>query len=210
MLFPINYIAHLATGRSEKEYREMLEKAGISNVDLLNPLAKITGLQFKKISELSLLAYQGDYPLSLVLGEDFNISTHGILGLAIISSKNIAEALHVAGQYSHLIMPAIHFDFKVDGKKASITLEHNANFGVSANYLMEVFVCVIKEFFDQIKDKPTIIGIEFSHDNQFPVVHYQKFLQAEHQQTTCHYCPAKGYQSCFSRNGYISNYLIHH
>ena len=156
----------------------MLEKAGISSIDLLNPLAKITGLQFKKISELSLLAYEGDYPLSLVLGEDFNISTHGILGLAIISSKNIAEALRIAGQYSHLIMPAIHFDFKVEGKKASITLEHNANFGVSANYLMEVFMCVIKEFFDQIKNKPTINGIEFSHNNQFPVAHYHNYFGA--------------------------------
>ena len=176
MLFPINYIAHLATGRSEKDYMEMLEEVGISSVDLLNPLAKITGLQFKEIAELSISTYQGDYPQSLVLGGDFNISTHGIFGLAIISSKNIAEALDIASQYSHLIMPAIRFDFKVEGKQASITLEHNANFGVVANHLMEIFMCVIKEFFDQIKDKPKISCIEFSHKNQFPEIHYKNYF----------------------------------
>ncbi|OUS26993.1 hypothetical protein A9Q99_17450 [Gammaproteobacteria bacterium 45_16_T64] len=173
MLFPVSYISPLEGYLSSAEFDSVLLLAGISNADVIGVDAKITGLQFEKVLQISAERYQYDYPLSLFIGKRFNIAIHGILGLAILASASIGEAIVLGKQYIHLVMPAVVIDTHLEKNQMTINLKPNVALRWGENVLIEVSMCVLKSFLEQCQTAIPIEEVSFSHQCSSKLEDYQ-------------------------------------
>lgn len=176
MMFPISYISPLEGYLPSDEFARVLELAGISNLDLRGNDAKINGLQFEKVLQLSEERYHDRYPLSLFIGKRFNIATHGILGLAILASASIGEAIVLGNQYVHLVMPAVVIDTHLENNQMIINLKPSVALRWGEEILLEVSMCVIKSFLEQCQIEIPIEEVSFSHQCSGELEHYQTYF----------------------------------
>ena len=103
--------------RFYSELLEYIQQCGLSTVNLLEN----TGLNELQLNDEAFLATQaeteqliinaltitGEPNLGMIVGAKFNISAHGVVGFAALSSATVADALDIANRYISIITPLI-------------------------------------------------------------------------------------------------------
>lgn len=175
MLIPASYIIHVEELASVADYKAALKQAGIEKKSLTEHDAKVTAQQFLTLIEEADKLYTGDYPASLLVAKHFNISTHGILGLALMSSTTVGGAIELGLKYAHLAMPAVKFDVDITDQ-IIVTLSPGADLGAAHHTLIEISMAALKSFMDQVLEVTPIAGVEFQHPCRFSTQHYREYF----------------------------------
>jgi len=112
--------------RFYSELLDYIQQSGLSTTDLLES----TGLNEQQLNDEAFLATQaeteqliinalkitGEPNLGMIVGAKFNISSHGVVGFAALSSSTVADALDVANKYIPILTPLIEIGTPYSGK----------------------------------------------------------------------------------------------
>ncbi len=175
MQFPNSYI--LMTHLKDKGAVESaLHHVGLSLDDINTPNGFISGSQVKALIDLNMELHTSDTPYSILIAKEFNVATHGIIGLSVASSKNIKAAAKAAQKYSKLINPAIHYNFQVTKRNSSCILTPEKAFEKAGLALVEINMMVIHQFLRLSKHQITPDFVQFAHSTCFPLHHYEQYF----------------------------------
>ena len=163
MRFPVSYVSFSLGDCSESELEIFLSDIGLTVEDLNTPNQTINGVQFKAFLEAALDDYHEPTPASLAIAKNFNVGTHGLFGLALVSSSNLREALETGLEFSSLMMPAIDFYFEAGESYSACFIECHPDFGRGCALLSEISIAVVASFLKH--SSPTILPeeIHFQH-----------------------------------------------
>ncbi len=64
--------------------------------------------------------------LGLILGQNLNVTAHGMMGVAVMSSKNLGDALNVASQFYKTRLSAFSAFTEISNDKLTFTIEHDS------------------------------------------------------------------------------------
>ncbi len=123
-VMPIDYMASLARllkkrGISTKDF---LEGSGISVQSIENPDVLISYSQYETLIENAL--YLSNEPaLGLFLGQYHNITSHGLLGQAVLTSPNMEKALRLTLRYIKTRNQLIDLDVEIKGKSVTLLFD---------------------------------------------------------------------------------------
>jgi AraC-like DNA-binding protein len=176
----INYMASLATllnkrGVSSKDF---LEGSGISVQSLENPEALISPYQYETLIENAL--YLSNEPaLGLFLGQHHNITTHGLLGQAVLTSPNMEKALRVTLRYIKTRNQLINLDVEVKGKSVTLLFDVSIVSERSRRFFLESMISGIRSIWKLLLGEDmsaTEINLQFPAPEYYPL--YEQMLKA--------------------------------
>lgn len=127
---------------------EMMEKKGIPAAQLLEgidlperqrwnePGLRIVATDFDKLVRRALALSEEPW-LGWSFGQSMNISTHGFLGYAAMSSATLGDAIDLAVKYFRTRSTIIALDFFIDGDQAVIQANEQLALNELANFSIE-------------------------------------------------------------------------
>lgn len=134
---PTNYLADLV--RVVERYgvgREALLEGVVDDPALLeDPGARIA---FAEVAELIERAIEltGDRALAISMGLQMQVSSHGYLGFAAMTSRTVREALELACRFAPLRFPALSLRLDVGEEEAALVLEERVPFGTAHEFVL--------------------------------------------------------------------------
>lgn len=176
MQFPISYVSFGIPQKPEAEAEAFLANVGLSPSDFTTPNKTISGIQFKAFIDDALAHHDQSIPLSFVIANNFNVGTHGIFGMALVSSSNLVEALNIGLEFYKLIMPAITFSVEEGETESACVVDCHPGFEQGTHLLIEICVLVMASFLQHAKPpiKPNLI--QFKHEPKASPELYEKQL----------------------------------
>ncbi len=110
---PARYYAQLCHSLEDEglDTEVVFKAAGISAAQLYAPNAMLSMHQFEQLVA-ALLAHSGRRDLGFVLGRQIKLSSHEILGYAILTSPTLDYALQLASRYYRLMNPAFSMHYR--------------------------------------------------------------------------------------------------
>ncbi len=114
---PVNYVRNLVElmAASGIDTARLLKKAGLTHEQVFADKARLRFEQFRAVM-LAGQALSGDQALGLHLGKKLALTAHGLLGYAVMSSANLAEAMSLLQRYfctrTRLLAPTFEQDEK--------------------------------------------------------------------------------------------------
>ncbi len=174
--FPNTYalMTHL---QDDKLVEELLSSVNLSKTALQEPNGTVSGLPFKQLLDINIARHDSPVPYSMNVAEEFNVATHGMLGLAITASKDLGEALQLLLKFTPLINPALIVDFKQEQDYSYCFVDCHPSFGGACAVMVEIAMMVIMQFLSQSKEQVTPYKLDFSHQTPFAQHYYQDYFQ---------------------------------
>ncbi len=175
MRFPNSYalMKHL----EDELVDHLIAKIGLTKDKLQVTNGTVSGLAFRLLLDLNISIHDSPIPYSLNIANEFNIATHGMLGLAIASAKNLEEALGLATKFTPLINPAINTEMRESNANSLCIMTCNSAFGNSGNVLLEVSMMVLNQFLLQTQNNVRAEFLQFSHKNEYSSHYYEEYFQ---------------------------------
>lgn len=108
----------------ERELNETLQQQGIDINSLATPNVRIS---LETVNELLKLVFkhENQYVFAAIVGTQMKLSSHGFIGFAAMTAKNVREALDIAIRYVPLIINGVNFRLENDGETAHFYIEEN-------------------------------------------------------------------------------------
>lgn len=103
---------------------------------LTSPTGRLSFVDFHQLSQ-SALDRCGDPALGLVLGQRLNVSTHGILGYAVLSSANLGTALQFALRYYRVLGLAFELEMIEQDGHAELRAVESFPMGAQSRFAAE-------------------------------------------------------------------------
>jgi AraC-like DNA-binding protein len=127
---PSTYLVHLVelTRRFGVDDDELLEELGLEVDDLTEATRRLEVPEVIRLVERA-RALTGEPGLGVYLGLAMRASWHGYLGFAVLTAKDIGDALKLAERFIATRTTALAFKLTVEGGVASVVLEEKADFG---------------------------------------------------------------------------------
>ncbi len=121
---PGSYMMNLVKVVSELggDANEVLQRAKVKREDIMDPHSQISFQQFRTLLLEGAKSCQQP-ALGLYLGSTLTITSHGILGYAVMSSANVRAALELAMEYFQLRTPLSQLSLSEQTHEAKLTLE---------------------------------------------------------------------------------------
>jgi AraC-like DNA-binding protein len=122
---PLTFSAELVPVAYADALLSLAEELGVARAALLagarvkpellgNPNGRLSFLDFNQLASVALQLCR-EPALGLVLGQRLNVSTHGILGYAVLSSANLGHALQFAMKYYRVLGLAYELELVEQG-----------------------------------------------------------------------------------------------
>lgn len=166
----------------------LLEGSGISKNLLENVEAFLNYKQYHYLIRRA-LTLTGEASLGLYFGQRLNISTHGLLGYAIMSSENLQKAAEIGMKYIAIRHRMITLDFKIDGDSAELhfdaLLDDQDLYRFEIEAALSSLFCIWKFI---LGDDATVQTIAFNYHPANDTENYHDFFgqQVLFQQPTNH------------------------
>lgn len=170
-----SYIDQAPEFMSVQEHQTVLRGFGIDPDSLSSPNATITGQQFVNLLTGLDLRYEGDYPPSLMVAENFNMAKHGLLGLAVMTSSTIEDALQKGMRYTQLVMPLLKLEFIETPVKKLCLLPYEEDVDLPRT-LIEVSLGVCKHFLCQASESIQIEEIQLAYTPKYSIDYYEAYF----------------------------------
>lgn len=100
---------------------------GLTNDETVDPAREITGLQELEVLRNILRELNPSVPFAFLAGQRYHLTTHGMLGFAILSSANGWSALDVTMKYFDLSFSFNKLGFEVDGGHGLLLYDDSDN-----------------------------------------------------------------------------------
>ena len=137
MSLPSAYLVHLV---------ELTRRFGVDDDDLLEPLGldaddlSDSGARLEVSQVVSLIdrarTLTGEPGLGVYLGLAMRASWHGYLGFAVLTAKDIGDALRLGERFIATRTTALGLRLTVEGGVASVTLEEREDFGAARDVVV--------------------------------------------------------------------------
>ncbi|HEX4896666.1 MAG TPA: AraC family transcriptional regulator [Solimonas sp.] len=116
---PARYYALLASRLLELgvDVPALLREAGVDPVVLMAPDGQLRPEQVERLAALA-VTHSGRSDLGFELGRRLKLSSHDILGYAMLSAPTLDYALRLVARYFSLITPTYRMQFRSDGQRA--------------------------------------------------------------------------------------------
>ena len=152
---PIAYVRltlELAENRGA-DRREVLKKTGISEAVLDRPDSRIPLLDYGRIVART-LAITGDASLGYAFGLRSTLTSHGLVGLGIMSQRTLREALEFIGKYLvQLRAPGFTFRCFTEGEHVVVDVRETLDYGPLRQYALDMalvgFTRIVQPFVPQ-------------------------------------------------------------
>ena len=114
----------------------MLERAGIPSDAPDDPEYTLAPREELAFLEDALLTLEQP-DLGLTLGPRYHLPMYGMLGLAAMTSANLAETFRVVFKYIHLTWTFMHWNLRTENKQVIIQLEKRRDLGNCYQYMVD-------------------------------------------------------------------------
>lgn len=134
---PSAYLVHLVelARRFGVDDDELLEPLGLELEDLREPTRRLEVAQVITLIERA-RALTGEPGLGVYLGLAMRASWHGYLGFAVLTARDIGDALRLGERFLPTRTTAFGFRLTVEGGVASFVIEERADFGPSRDVVV--------------------------------------------------------------------------
>ncbi len=134
---PGAYALHLLdlVARYEVGAEELLEGFGLSREALAAPASRVSLTVAERVVERA-IRLTGDPALAVAMGLQLPISSHGYLGFAAMTARNVREALELAVRFAPTRTTALALSLHVEGDVASLVLEERAPLGALREFVI--------------------------------------------------------------------------
>jgi len=102
-----------------------LEGTGITPAELHNTEQMLSINQNAKLTN-NAINITGIPHLGLMLGQNLNVTAHGMMGIAIMSSKNLGDALNIVCQYLKTRLTVLSATNEIKGNKLILTIKQDS------------------------------------------------------------------------------------
>ncbi len=178
----VNYLQRLGI-----DEQSCLIETGIANI-LAEPnpespeqsLVTIDINQYRKLVEsLKKLSQQPE--IGILLGQQYNISTHGNLGQVALCSQNIWEAVALVTKYTELRNHLLSMEWRRENAMAVLEFSTHLEATDLQQYAMEVAMSTMNRWLrfclKSVESSPAMIEMHFSHPEPSYVETYRKVLR---------------------------------
>jgi AraC-like DNA-binding protein len=131
------YAAHLVevSSRFGVEADELLGPSGLDVGALLEPTTRLDAEQIAALIERA-RTLTGEPGLGVYLGLAMRASWHGYLGFAVLTAKDVGDALRMGERFVATRTTALAFRLSVDDGEASVWVEERSDFGSARDVVL--------------------------------------------------------------------------
>ncbi|RJG10394.1 AraC family transcriptional regulator [Pseudomonas cavernicola] len=144
---PLNFTAELVPIAYASALLDLAEQLGLPRAELLaaarvkpqvldNPNGRLSFIDFNLLASAALL-HCNEPALGLVLGQRLNVSTHGILGYAVLSSANLGKAIQFALKYYRVLGLAFELEMVEAGERVELRASEAMPLGALSRFAAE-------------------------------------------------------------------------
>lgn len=144
---PLNFTAELVPVAYAEALLALAEELGVPRAALFvaarvrpevlgSPNGRLSFADFHLLTQAALQRC-GEPALGLVLGQRLNVSTHGILGYAVLSSANLGKALQFALKYYRVLGLAFELELVEQGEDMELRALESFPMGPQARFAAE-------------------------------------------------------------------------
>ncbi|WP_137888745.1 AraC family transcriptional regulator [Pseudomonas sp. 2FE] len=144
---PLNFTAELVPMAYVDALLDLAEELGLPRAELLaaarvkpqvldNPKGRLSFIDFNLLASVALLRCN-EPALGLVLGQRLNVSTHGILGYAVLSSANLGKAIQFALKYYRVLGLAFELEMVEEGERVELRASESMPLGALSRFAAE-------------------------------------------------------------------------
>lgn len=163
--FPIHYVQvaeSLVRARGGNVDR-LHQRCGVNPSDLSDPSATIDGEQLYKVIMACIEhCLPGEPPATQIL-RHFPLTALGPLGMLVITSETIGDALATALPYIELIMPAFTFRRVIESQGIRVRVTLACDFGSASGVLTEIAVGILMGITPYAMSQGLPLHVQFSH-----------------------------------------------
>ena len=157
----------------------VLRAADIWPTQIYGPDATLSVVQFEALVD-QLIKASGRTDLGFLMGRQVKLSSHEILGNAILTSPTLDYALQIASRYYRLMNPAFEMQYRHGPKSSEVIFQPIQSLGTPAlRFLLEmVVVSAHEQIKSLIQEAMPVYGIYVSYAEPAYVQHYRKLQPA--------------------------------
>ncbi|MBG6949439.1 AraC family transcriptional regulator [Pseudomonas aeruginosa] len=144
---PLNFTAELVPVAYAEALLDLVAEYGVFRQALFDaarvrpevldsPNGRLSFLDFNQLT-YSAQALCGEPALGLVLGQRLNVSAHGILGYAVLSSANLGKAIQFALKYYRVLGLAYELELVLDDGRAELRAVESMPLGAASVFAAE-------------------------------------------------------------------------
>ncbi|KPL95209.1 AraC family transcriptional regulator [Vibrio splendidus] len=139
------------------DIERLLNDVGLPNMDWRDPNGKLTYADKLALFSAANQSFPHD-GLGLWLGEHASLSHFGVLGYALSTSQDVAEAIKSGFKYLRLNGPIFSVKLLVDSGLAAIQIENTLEVGDLLPFCSEYFLSSIVSLFKELTGEPLSIN----------------------------------------------------
>ncbi len=122
--------------------KALLEGVGVDVASLTQPQSRVSAELCQRATEQA-LQQAGHLGLGFEYAKAVRVTLHGALGMAVLSSLTLQDALDVAQRYLQLKAPLVRLEYRLEGSQSHIRLVPEVDFGPATLFLMESLLLVL-------------------------------------------------------------------
>lgn len=169
---PTNVIRHLIFGlnpliehleENDVDVGALLDQAKIPRRELKNPRYQLTSSQELCFTEAALSALERP-DLGLDLGQQYHVSSYGMLGLAALTSENLYDAFALVFKYIQMTWSYMNISLETSDDTAMLIISKAHDLGNCYHYMMERDLVAAMLFASEIRGETLPLRqVNFSH-----------------------------------------------
>ena len=176
IVMPSSYTAISVKLLEQQGYRiaDFLEETGIQKHWLEQEGFGLTYNQFKLLARR---ATAFDPTHGFKIGEQYNIVTHGVLGLAIMSCANLEEAIQIALKYYKIRFLLVELTFSVEQDSAIIQIHETLPLEDLYPYVVEIMSVIFLNIGKFLLRKEIFQYVKYELRVSYPAPDYLQYYQ---------------------------------
>ncbi len=175
---PVNYVS--AIGEALEELGEnkasIFAELGLDISELEKPEATIPCSLYKKLIEKGIAVNHGPVPFSFLVAKHIKVTSHGILGLALMSAGDFRELLELS-KFFTLLMPGVEFNYSIRNKYIVCEFNPIEELGIDASIaIVEIYVLICLKVSPYLAAPISDRRICFSHNPAYDASLYNEYF----------------------------------
>jgi len=174
-IIPSLYLPILRQAIEEQGYNfeQILDKAKISADSIDHSDSSLSYIHFKTVLKL-IIKEVADENFGLAVGKYLNINSHGDLGIAAMSSKNIHDAILLAIKYIKMQMPLLDLQFILENDDAIIRITTKHIKGTLKKFILDATIAslhTIRAYFLNKKHITALLRLNYKEPKDLNSYH---------------------------------------
>ncbi len=138
--------------------------------------ARITGQDFHAMFIQCERYYRLPEPFSLKVAQEYNFTSVGLLGLAVISAEHLRDILTLLERYLPLYFAGVQFRYAVKHTTLDVSFDIDARLDPLQPFSHELIAGVMKRFTSYFHQVPDLLQLDFAHRSANALHYYESYF----------------------------------